>query len=84
MSLVRVYAAETDAELAVALSLLDAYGIPYVSANATSSFNPQNIAIPPVKDRSILVPESAATDAIELLKTLRSTGNAVQDVDHGS
>ena len=70
MSFEPVYYPATEAELSVALSLLDAYGVPYFVRNRDLGRILGGLSVPDFSARVILVPAESAEDAGALLKAL--------------
>lgn len=77
MSLVRVLSPQSEPELAVVRSLLEAHGIPvFVHGRHLGSLLP-GLQIGGYSTQSVMVPEEYASDALELLAEFR--GNDSED-----
>ena len=72
MTLVCVLTPDTDAELSVALGLLDAYAIPYFVRNAGFGRMLPGLFSPLFNGRAVMVPQEAAAAAVELLAPFRN------------
>lgn len=71
MSLVRVLSPQSESEIAVVTSLLEAHGIPvFVHGRHLGSLLP-GIQIGSYNTQSIMVPEECVNDAMELLVEFR-------------
>ena len=76
MALVRVLSPESEPELAVARSLLEAHDIPvFVHGRHVGSLLP-GLQIDNYNTQSIMVPEECVTDALELLAAFRRDNSA--------
>lgn len=71
MALVRVFSPQSESELAVVTSLLEAHEIPvFVHGRHLGSLLP-GMQINAYNTQSVMVPEEAAADAVELLAEFR-------------
>jgi len=81
MALVRVLSPQSESEIAVVTSLLEAHGIPvFVHGRHFGSLLP-GLQIGNHNTQSVMVPEERAADALELLSAFRQNDAGPGDPD---